>query len=80
MNWVGLGSLAEPLSVRARIRYNYPGAEAVIDPIGEDRVMVRFKKPQKSITPGQAVVFYQGDLVLGGGWIEREPSPIRELN
>jgi len=72
VNWVGVDSLTGPMKVRAKIRYNHPGAEAIIDPVGKDRVMARFQKPQKAITPGQAVVFYQGDLVLGGGWIERK--------
>jgi len=72
VNWIAVESLTKPQRVEAKIRYNHPGAEAVVDPIGEDRVVVRFKTPQKAVTPGQAVVFYQGDLVLGGGWIERE--------
>ncbi len=74
VNWIALGSLTGPQPVEARIRYNHPGVEAIVDPMGEDRVVVRFKTPQKAVTPGQAVVFYQGDLVVGGGWIEREGS------
>jgi len=72
VNWVAVESLTEPQDVEARIRYNHPGAAATIDPIEADRVRVRFKHPQKAVTPGQAVVFYQGDLLLGGGWIEKE--------
>ena len=74
LNWIAIRSLTEPRTVEAKIRYNHPGAEAIVDPIVADRVMVRFKNPQKAVTPGQAVVFYQGDLVLGGGWIERDGS------
>ena len=72
VNWMAAESLTEPQDVEARIRYNHPGAEATVEPIAADRVRVRFKYPQKAVTPGQAVVFYQGDLLLGGGWIERE--------
>ncbi len=45
-------------------------AAAVITPQGEDRVRVKFEKPQMAVTPGQAVVFYDGDYVLGGGTIQ----------
>lgn len=72
VNWIAVESLTYPQTVEAKIRYNHPGAEAIVDPVAADRVVVRFKRPQKAVTPGQAVVFYQGDLVLGGGWIERE--------
>ncbi len=72
VNWVAVESLTKPQDVEARIRYNHPGAEATVDPIAVDRVRVRFKHPQKAVTPGQAVVFYQGDVLLGGGWIEKE--------
>lgn len=72
VNWIAVKSLTEPQRVEAKIRYNHPGAEAIVDPIAEDRVVVRFNSPQKAVTPGQAVVFYHGDLVLGGGWIEKE--------
>jgi len=74
VNWIAAKSVTEAQTVEAKIRYNHPGAEAIVDPVAEDRVMVRFKNPQKAVTPGQAVVFYQGDLLLGGGWIEREGS------
>jgi tRNA-specific 2-thiouridylase len=74
VNWIAVESLTERKNVEAKIRYSHPGAEAIIDPVAEDRVMVRFKTPQKAIAPGQAVVFYQGDVVLGGGWIEREAN------
>ncbi len=59
----------EPLDVKAKIRYRSPDTDAVLYPC-EDRVEVRFSQPQRAAAPGQAVVFYQGDRVLGGGIIE----------
>lgn len=58
-----------PLSCRCRIRYRHREAAAVVLPLGEQGVAVDFREPQIGITPGQAAVFYQGDLVMGGGWI-----------
>jgi tRNA-specific 2-thiouridylase len=55
-----------------KIRYKHDGAEAVIYPLEHNRVRVELKQPQRAITPGQAAVFYDGDIVIGGGWIERD--------
>ena len=73
-NWIGISSLESEIEVLARIRYRHRGAEAVVSPLKDGRVEVRFKRPEKSITPGQAVVFYKGDEVIGGGWIEKYNS------
>jgi len=62
-------SPAQALDVSAKIRYNSPEAEAVLYPERENQVKVLFKKPQRAITPGQSVVFYQGEEVIGGGII-----------
>jgi tRNA-specific 2-thiouridylase len=59
------------MEVSAKVRYFSPVCEATIEPAGEDQVKVVFKKPQWAITPGQSVVFYKEDLVVGGGVIER---------
>jgi len=59
-----------PLPCRAKIRSRSLDVEAVVEPMGERRVRVVFKDPQRAIAPGQGVVFYAGDEVLGGGWIE----------
>lgn len=59
------------LDVIAKIRYNHRGEEAIVSPVGEGKALVRFRKPVRSATPGQAVVFYEGDVVLGGGTIEK---------
>jgi tRNA-specific 2-thiouridylase len=70
-NWIGIPFPKSETEVLARIRYRHKGIEAHVAPLDGNRVEVRFKKPEKSVTPGQAVVFYKGDEVLGGGWIER---------
>lgn len=59
-----------PLKVMAKIRYRATEAEATVTPLGEGRVKVTFAEPQRAITPGQGVVFYQDEVVLGGGIIE----------
>lgn len=69
-NYLALAKLEEPLKVQAKIRYGAEPAEAVITPEAEGRVKVIFETPQRAITPGQSVVYYQGDLVVGGGIIE----------
>lgn len=72
MNWISLTKLTQPITARVKIRYLHNEAEAEITPLNEDKVHVRFKEPQMAITPGQAVVFYDGDIVIGGGTIEQE--------
>ena len=71
LNWIAIEKLEQPLQVKARIRYVHKETEAMVTPLGEDKVYVKFKEPQLAITPGQAVVFYQGDTVVGSGTIER---------
>jgi len=70
LNWISLTELTRPITARAKIRYLHNEAEAEITPIDADKVHVKFKEPQMAITPGQAVVFYDGDTVIGGGTIE----------
>jgi len=69
-NYLALPKLEEPLKVQAKIRSGAEPAEAVLIPEDEGRVKVIFGMPQRAITPGQSVVYYQGDLVVGGGIIE----------
>jgi tRNA-specific 2-thiouridylase len=69
MNWISFDRLIEPLRVRAKIRHRHESALATVETAGTDEVMITFDEPQRSITPGQAVVFYDDDLVVGGGWI-----------
>lgn len=59
-----------PLRVQARIRYRSAPAPALVEPLPGNRARVVFDKPQKAVTPGQGAVFYDGDQVLGSGWIK----------
>lgn len=69
VNWIAFDKLKKPIRVKAKIRYRHREAEAKVTPFGGNRVEVRFKRPQRAITPGQAVVFYNKDLLIGGGTI-----------
>ncbi len=70
VNWMSGDTPTSPIRASARIRYRHKEAPATIAPLGGGRAGVTFDEPQSAITPGQAVVFYDGDLVLGGGWID----------
>jgi len=71
VNWVSWAGLAAPARARVKIRNKHQAAPATLHPAGRpDRVEVHFDEPQRAVTPGQAAVFYDNDLVLGGGWIE----------
>ena len=61
--------LTEPKRVWAKIRYNHRGAWCTVEKTGEDEILCTFEEPQRAITPGQAVVLYDGEYVLGGGTI-----------
>ena len=68
-NWIPFTEPPTSLEATVKIRYNHPGTLATITPLGEGRATVKLHEAQRAITPGQAAVFYQDDLVLGGGWI-----------
>lgn len=70
LNWVGITRPAKAFRAKARIRYGHKEAEAIITPSGNGRVKIVFNRSQEAITPGQAVVFYRGTSVLGGGFIK----------
>jgi tRNA-specific 2-thiouridylase len=71
VNWVSIAGLQTPVRATVKIRNRHAAAPATIYPTPEpSRVEVRFDEPQRAVTPGQAAVFYDGELVLGGGWIE----------
>ncbi|HEX6971881.1 MAG TPA: tRNA 2-thiouridine(34) synthase MnmA [Limnochordia bacterium] len=72
VNWVSVPAPEAPLEVTAKIRYNTAPQPARVEPLPGGRARVVFESPQIAITPGQSVVWYDGDLLLGGGRIERE--------
>jgi len=69
VNWL-IDEPACPISCKAKIRYRHTAASATVTALPDAGAVVVFAEPQSAITPGQAVVFYDGDLVIGGGWIE----------
>jgi tRNA-specific 2-thiouridylase len=69
INWIGMDPPEAPLDVRTRIRYRHKEALSILHPIDAKAAKVVFCEPQSAITPGQAAVFYDGERVLGGGWI-----------
>jgi len=74
VNLIAVDELREPMRVAVKIRHRHEPADALIEriktqPTGEDEILVTFDQPQRAITPGQAAVFYDGDVVVGGGWI-----------
>ena len=72
LNWIAAARPEQPINVKARVRYRHTEAEAIVSPMDENNVYVKFAEPQMAITPGQAVVFYDGDTVIGGGTIIRQ--------
>jgi tRNA-specific 2-thiouridylase len=70
-NWIPFVTPPAEVSVTARIRYNHPGTPATVIPDADGGARVKLHSPQRAVTPGQACVFYQDDLVVGGGWIGR---------
>jgi tRNA-uridine 2-sulfurtransferase len=69
LNWIAIDDLREPMRIKAKIRHKHEPADAVIEKVGSDEVLATFDLPQRAITPGQAAVFYDGDIIVGGGWI-----------
>jgi len=69
VNWL-IDCPATSFRADVKIRYAHKAAPATVEPVGEDRIRVLFDEPQFAVTPGQAAVFYNDDLVLGGGWID----------
>ena len=74
LNWIAFPDLAAPLKATAQTRYQAPTAPVSLSPLPNGTVHVAFEQPQRSITPGQAVVFYHDDFVLGGGTILHKES------
>jgi tRNA-specific 2-thiouridylase len=69
LNWISVAELNGEMRVRVKIRHRHEPAWATLRADGEERVRAIFDEPQRAITPGQAAIFYDGDEVVGGGWI-----------
>jgi tRNA-uridine 2-sulfurtransferase len=70
VNWISIAAPREERRAEVKIRYRASEAGAVLRTQADGRVEVRFDRPQRAVTPGQAVVFYEGETCLGGGWID----------
>jgi tRNA-specific 2-thiouridylase len=69
INLISIAALDEPMRVQIKIRHRHEPASAQIEVSGTDEMLITFDEPQRAVTPGQAAVFYDGDVVVGGGWI-----------
>jgi tRNA-specific 2-thiouridylase len=69
LNWISIPALTGPMRVRIKIRHRHEPAWASLESAGTDEVLATFDEPQRAVTPGQSAVFYDGDEVVGGGWI-----------
>jgi len=76
VNWVSIPTPSKPVQAQVRIRNQHRPAPARVTPAGEAGAVVRFEEPQRAVTPGQAAVFYDGDLLLGGGTIMKQDRHI----
>ena len=82
VNWhpvAGIDDPGRPREATVKIRYSHPGTPANVTPLENNRARIRLHEAQRAVTPGQAAVIYDGDLVLGGGWICRT-EPVRRTN
>ncbi|NMA94679.1 MAG: tRNA 2-thiouridine(34) synthase MnmA, partial [Clostridiales bacterium] len=71
LNFVSTGGIESKVIADVKIRYTAKATRATIEPIDDDKVKVVFDEPARAITPGQSAVFYDGDMVLGGGVIDK---------
>jgi len=69
VNLIAIEDVTEPMQVTVKIRHRHEPAAALLERTGGDELLVSFEQPQRAVTPGQAAVFYDGDVVVGGGWI-----------
>jgi tRNA-specific 2-thiouridylase len=72
INLIGIDHINDPMEVEIKIRYNDNGHLGTLYPVNENTVKVKFRQPQRAITPGQSAVFFKGISVLGGGVIKEQ--------
>lgn len=78
VNFMAISEIVEPISACVKIRYSAKPERAILIPVGNEKIKVVFDEPQRAITPGQSAVFYDGDVVLGGGVIGMLPVRVLE--
>jgi tRNA-specific 2-thiouridylase len=69
LNWISIPELTEPIRVLAKVRHRHEPQPATLSPGPNGTAVAIFDEPQRAITPGQAAIFFQGEEVVGGGWI-----------
>jgi tRNA-specific 2-thiouridylase len=79
INWVSIPAPTAPIRASVQVRYRSPAVPVNVIPLEDNRIKLVFDEPQFSITPGQAAVLYDGDILLGGGIIERSTVPAAQL-
>ncbi len=77
-NWVSINQPSGKIEVEVQVRYHHPPATARLIPTGNDKVEVRFQKPQPAVTPGQLAVFYRGEMLLGSAFISKSLRPEKD--
>ena len=73
MNWLSISPPKEQLHVTAKLRYSHQGVAASVFPESDNKVRLELDVAERAVTPGQAAVFYQDEILLGGGWINDLP-------
>ena len=76
LNLIKYAALGEEKPAVAKVRYKDPGAPCLVQQTGDDELTVDFARPRRAITPGQSLVLYEGDDVIGGGWIHHVGEPV----
>jgi len=76
INWIASAGATEDTDLTVKIRYNHPGTSATVTPLENNRARIRLHEPQRAVTPGQAAVLYDDDVVFGGGWICRQTAAV----